>query len=48
MSEDVVGAPVFLATHKSELEVAQQLWKDVEFHALREHAGLVFQKDLTH
>jgi peptide chain release factor 3 len=47
MSEDVVGAPVFLATHKSELEVAQQLWKDVEFHALREHAGLVFQKDLT-
>ena len=48
MSEDVVGAPVFLATHKSELEVAQQLWKDIEFHALREHAGLVFQKDLTH
>ena len=48
MSEDVVGAPVFLATHKSELEVAQQMWKDVEFHALREHAGLVFQKDLTH
>jgi peptide chain release factor 3 len=47
ISEDVVGAPVFLATHKSELEVAQQLWKDVEFHALREHAGLVFQKDLT-
>lgn len=47
MSEDVVGAPVFLATHKSELEVAQQLWKDIEFHALREHAGLVFQKDFA-
>jgi len=46
MSEDVVGAPVFLAAHRSELEVAQQLWKDIEFHALREHAGLVFQKDL--
>ena len=47
MSEDVVGAPVFLAAHRSELEVAQQLWKDIEFHALREHAGLVFQKDLS-
>jgi len=46
MSEDVVGAPVFLAAHRSELEVAQQLWKDIEFHALREHAGLVFQKEL--
>ena len=46
ISEDVVGAPVFLAAHKSELDVAQQLWKEVEFHALREHAGLVFQKDL--
>ena len=48
ISEDVVGAPVFLAAHKSELDVAQQLWKEVEFHALREHAGLVFQKDLIH
>jgi peptide chain release factor 3 len=47
MSEDVVGAPVFLAAHRSELEVAQQLWKDIEFHALREHAGLVFQKDFN-
>jgi len=47
ISEDVVGAPVFLAAHKSELDVAQQLWKEVEFHALREHAGLVFQKDLV-
>ncbi len=46
MSDDVVGAPVFLAAHRSELEVAQQMWKDIEFHALREHAGLVFQKDL--
>ena len=47
MAEDVVGAPVFLATHKSELDVASQRWEAVQFHALREHAGLIFQSDLA-
>jgi peptide chain release factor 3 len=47
MAEDVVGAAVFLATHKSELDVAQQRWKSIEFHALREHAGLIYQSELA-
>jgi peptide chain release factor 3 len=47
MAEDVVGAAVFLATHKSELDVAQQRWESIEFHALREHAGLIYQSGLA-
>jgi peptide chain release factor 3 len=47
MAEDVVGAAVFLATHKSELDVAQQRWERIEFHALREHAGLIYQSELA-
>ncbi len=47
MAEDVVGAAVFLATHKSELDVAQQRWDSIEFHALREHAGLIYQSELA-
>ena len=47
MAEDVVGAAVFLATHKSELDVAQQRWESIQFHALREHAGLIYQSDLA-
>jgi len=47
MAEDVVNAPVFLAAHKSELDVAQQRWEAIRFHALREHAGLVYQSELA-
>jgi peptide chain release factor 3 len=47
MAEDVVSAAVFLATHKSELDVAQQRWESIEFHALREHAGLIYQSELA-
>jgi len=43
MAEDVVGASVFLAAHRSELDVAQQRWEKIQFHALREHAGLIYQ-----
>jgi peptide chain release factor 3 len=43
MAEDVVGASVFLAAHRSELDVAQQRWGKIQFHALREHAGLIYQ-----
>ena len=40
---DVVEAPTFLAAHAPELTAAQDNWQKVSFHALREHAGLVFQ-----
>ena len=40
---DVVEAPTFLITHQAELDVAQENWPAIRFHALREHAGLVFQ-----
>jgi peptide chain release factor 3 len=40
---DVVDAPTFLAAHAPELTAAQEQWPKVRFHALREHAGLVFQ-----
>jgi peptide chain release factor 3 len=41
-----VDAPTFLATANAELVVTQDLWKNIRFHALREHAGLVFQQRL--
>ena len=40
---DVVEAPTFLAAHLPELTATQDNWPKVRFHALREHAGLVFQ-----
>jgi len=42
IAEDVVGATVFLASHQAELDVAQERWKDIQFHSLREHAGSIF------
>ena len=41
---DAVDAPTFLASASAELVVTQDVWKKIHFHALREHAGLVFQK----
>ncbi len=46
IAHDVVEAPTFLGSHRSELEVAEELWPAIRFHALREHAGLVFQAKL--
>jgi len=40
---DVVGAPTFLAAHVAELTATQENWPRIKFHALREHAGLVFE-----
>jgi peptide chain release factor 3 len=40
---DVVDAPAFLATYQTELDVARDRWKKIRFHAMREHAGLIFQ-----
>ena len=36
-----------MASHSSELRVAQDEWPKIRFHALREHAGLVFQSGLA-
>jgi len=41
-AEDVVGAPVLLTAHRSELDVVMERWPQIQFHALREHAGLIF------
>ena len=43
---DAVNAPTYLVANRSELQVAQEQWPKIQFHALREHAGLVFQQGL--
>jgi peptide chain release factor 3 len=43
---DAVDAPTYLASHSSELKVAQSEWPQIQFHALREHAGLVFHSTM--
>jgi peptide chain release factor 3 len=44
---DAVGAPTVLFTHAAELSVMQEQWKRINFHAMREHGGLVFQERLV-
>ncbi len=44
---DAVDAPTYMATHVSELRVAEDEWPKIRFHAMREHAGLVFQTGLA-
>ncbi|HEY9240197.1 MAG TPA: peptide chain release factor 3 [Burkholderiaceae bacterium] len=43
---DAVGAPCVLLEYAGELRAMQENWPKIRFHALREHAGLVFQKQL--
>ncbi len=43
---DAVGAPVLVIRHHPELKLAQEKWIDIQFHALREHAGLIFYDQL--
>jgi len=43
---DAVNAPTVLLEYAGELRAMQDNWPKIEFHALREHAGLVFQKQL--
>ena len=45
IAHDAVEAPTFLAAYDAEIEVAHELWPNIRFHALREHAGLVFQSN---
>ncbi|MDO5102145.1 MAG: peptide chain release factor 3 [Lautropia sp.] len=40
---DSVDAPTFMVTYRSDLNVAEERWPKIRFHAMREHAGLVFQ-----
>jgi peptide chain release factor 3 len=42
VAHDAVDAPTFLAAHDAEIKVVSEMWPSVRFHALREHAGLVF------
>ncbi|WP_322995873.1 peptide chain release factor 3 [Castellaniella sp.] len=42
IATDVVDAIAFLASSPAQLRVAQERYPDVEFHAMREHAGRVF------
>jgi peptide chain release factor 3 len=43
VAHDVVDAPAVLYDHESELRAAYEIWPRIEFHALREHVGLVGQ-----
>ena len=43
---DAVDAPCVLLEYAGELRAMQDNWPKIHFHALREHAGLVFQKQL--
>jgi len=46
MAHDAVGAPTLLVEYAPELRAIESNWPKIKFHALREHAGLVFQKQL--
>ena len=47
IAHDAVEAPTFLAAHDAEIKVAHEHWPNIRFHALREHAGLVFHSNAT-
>ena len=46
MALDAVDAPTVLLEYAGELRAMQENWPKIKVHALREHAGLVFQKQL--
>jgi len=43
---DAVNAPTLLVDHSATLRAVEQQWPKIKFHALREHAGLVFQSKI--
>ena len=43
---DAVDAPTLLVDHSATLRAVEQQWPKIRFHALREHAGLVFQSKM--
>ena len=46
MAYDAVDAPTVLVEYAPELRAIESNWPKIKFHALREHAGLVFQQRL--
>ena len=44
---DAVDAPTVLVEYAPELRAIEVNWPKIKFHALREHAGLVFQRHLS-
>jgi len=44
VAHDAVNAPTVLLEFAGELRAMQENWPKIRFHALREHAGLVFQQ----
>jgi len=46
VAHDAVNAPTVLVEYAPELRAIESNWPKIKFHALREHAGLVFQKHL--
>ncbi|MBW8846533.1 MAG: peptide chain release factor 3 [Burkholderiales bacterium] len=46
MALDAVDAPTVLVEYAPELRAIESNWPRIKFHALREHAGLVFQQRL--
>ncbi len=44
MALDASNAPTYLASHISEIEVAQKAWPKIVFNELREHSGAPFRK----
>ncbi|MEY4563155.1 MAG: peptide chain release factor 3 [Pseudomonadota bacterium] len=46
VAHDAVDAPTVLVEYAPELRAIEANWPKIKFHALREHAGLVFQRKL--
>jgi peptide chain release factor 3 len=46
VAHDAVDAPTVLVEYAPELRAIEANWPKIRFHALREHAGLVFQRRL--
>ena len=43
---DAVDAPTLLVDHSATLRAVEANFPKIKFHAMREHAGLVFQSSL--
>jgi peptide chain release factor 3 len=43
---DAVDAPTFVCEYPGELSVTQERFPKIEFHKMREHAGLIFHTEL--
>jgi len=46
MAWDAVDAPAILVDHNATLRAVEANWPKIQFHAMREHAGLVFHKSV--